>query len=116
MKKILIVEDEESLRESLKLILEESKFEVETAGDGKEAIEQLRKQRYDVVILDNNLPFIQGEDLLGFIKMQSFDTQIILMSGSFDNDTVEQAKIKGVSLVVEKPFDYKIITQYLDFE
>jgi len=116
MKSILIVEDEESLRESLKLILEESKFEVDSVGDGKEAIEKLRDRYYDVVILDNNLPFIQGEDLIGFIKMHSFETQIILMSGNFDKDTVEQAKAKGVSLVVEKPFDYKIITQYLDFE
>ena len=113
MKKILLVEDDDCLRESLKLILQEAGFELETAAEGKTALKILQQQKYDAIILDDNLPFIQGSELLGLIRIQNPSVKIIIMSGLFNSDGVKKIKSQGADLVIEKPFDFNVVIEYL---
>lgn len=114
MKKILIVEDDSTLRESLHLLLEDSNFEVTSIPDGKTALMELKHKDFDVAILDDNLPFIQGSDLFGLIKIKNPKIKIILMSGLFNNFSITEAKQNGVDLVIEKPFDFNVIIDFLN--
>lgn len=112
-KKILLVDDDECLRESFKLILKESGFEVVEAPDGKSALKDLQTQPFDAVILDDNLPFIQGSELLGLIRIQNPKIKIIIMSGLFNAEGIRRIKQQSADLVLEKPFDFNIIVDYL---
>lgn len=114
MIKVLIVEDDDCLRENLRLILEESNFEIHTAADGKAALKTLQQNDFNAVILDDNLPFIQGSDLLGLIRIQSPSLKIIIMSGLFKSDGIRRIKEKGADLVIEKPFDFNVIIECLN--
>lgn len=113
-KKIFLVEDDEALRESLKILLEESGFEVHSVADGKTALKFLQQNRYDGIILDDNLPFIQGSDLLGLIRIQSPDVKIIIMSGLFNTEGIRKIKEQGADFVIEKPFDVGVIIDFLN--
>lgn len=69
-KKILLVEDEESLRELYKEILEEGGFLVNEASDGQRALELMKKGGYDLVLLDLVLPKLSGLEVLAQLKKQ----------------------------------------------
>ena len=113
MNKILLVEDDDCLRESLKLILGENGMSVETAPDGKIALRELQHHEFDAIILDDNLPFIQGSELLGLIRIQNPKVKIIVMSGLFNADGIKKIKSLGADMVLEKPFNFELITEYL---
>ena len=112
-KKILLVDDDECLRESFKVILKESDFDVLEAPDGKNALKILQSHPFDAVILDDNLPFIQGSELLGLIRIQNPKIKIIIMSGLFNAEGIRRIKQQSADLVLEKPFDLKVIIDYL---
>ena len=113
MKNVLLVEDDDCLRESLKLILGEADLAVETAPDGKSALHVLQQHAFDAIILDDNLPFIQGSELLGLIRIQNPKVKIIVMSGLFNADGIKKIKALGADMVLEKPFNFELITDYL---
>ena len=112
-KKILLVDDDECLRESFKLILAEAGFDVLEAPDGKNALKILQTHPFDAVILDDNLPFIQGSELLGLIRIQNPQIKIIIMSGLFNAEGIRRIKQQCADLVLEKPFDLNVIIDYL---
>lgn len=114
MKKILLVEDDHALRESMKLVLEEAPFEVVAFADGKQALKELQITKFDAAIFDDNIPFIQGSDLLGLVKIQSPDIFIIIMSGLFNEEGIKKIMSQGADLVIEKPFELKDIIDYLN--
>ena len=58
--KILIVDDEKAIRESLEIVLKDEGYKAETAADGEEALEKLRTENYDVVITDIKMPKLDG--------------------------------------------------------
>jgi two-component system, chemotaxis family, chemotaxis protein CheY len=112
-KRILLVEDDNCLRESLTLILENSGFVVAGYPDGRSAIKSLQHTQFDAIILDDNLPFIQGQDLLGLIRIQNPSVQVILMSGLFKPEDIQKIREKGANYILEKPFDPETILRCL---
>ena len=70
---ILVVDDEASSRRILKLGLEAAGYEVDTAGDGVEALEKLRGDRFDVLITDMNMPRMDGQELCAAIRSSPED-------------------------------------------
>ncbi|MBN2144424.1 MAG: response regulator [Candidatus Aureabacteria bacterium] len=112
-KKILLVEDDNCLRESLTMVLQENDFEVVNIADGKGALKSLQQNKFDAIILDDNLPFIQGQDLLGLIRIQNPSVKIILMSGLFKPDDINNIKKKGADFIMEKPFEPDVIINIL---
>ncbi|MEQ8882931.1 MAG: response regulator, partial [Cyclobacteriaceae bacterium] len=74
MAKILIVDDEKSIRETLKEILEYEKYQVSEAQDGEAAWEELSKNSYDVVLCDIKMPKMDGIELLDKAVNEGIDT------------------------------------------
>ncbi|WP_421901844.1 response regulator [Maridesulfovibrio sp.] len=79
--RILIVDDEDRFRASLKHILGKSGFEAMAVADGMAALHVLEKGEVDVVVLDSNMPNLSGEDVFTIIKKHGIAVEIILLTG-----------------------------------
>lgn len=102
--KLLIVDDEISIRESLFQYFTKEGYEVDLAPDGKTAKELFSKYEYDVAFLDLKLPDINGLDLLKELMENVIDTQIIVISAYGNIETAVSAIKAGAFDFLEKPF------------
>jgi DNA-binding NtrC family response regulator len=105
MPKILIVDDEEMIRSTLKDILEYEDYEIDTAADGKEGLEKLLETAYDAVICDIKMPRMSGLELLEKAQEAKPETPFIMISGHADIETAVEATKKGAYDFLEKPPD-----------
>jgi diguanylate cyclase (GGDEF)-like protein len=103
--RILVVDDEESIRTVLSQILEEEGFKVTEAASGEAALELFRKQPFYLVITDIVMPGINGIELLAKIKELNSDTQVIIMTSYASLDTVVSALRSGAYDYIFKPFE-----------
>jgi two-component system nitrogen regulation response regulator NtrX len=101
--KILIVDDEASIRSSLKGILEDEGFLVKTAAAGEDGLEMLKSQNVDLVLLDIWLPRMSGLDVLKRIKSAEESPQVVMISGHGTIETAVQATKLGAHDFLEKP-------------
>jgi DNA-binding NtrC family response regulator len=95
MAKILIVDDEQSIRRTLKEILEFEKYLVEEAADGFDCLVKLKQDKFDVIILDIKMPKLDGMDALDRIKELAPDIPVIMISGHATIDTAVETVKKG---------------------
>ncbi|XOV93679.1 MAG: sigma-54-dependent transcriptional regulator [Bacteroidota bacterium] len=105
MAKILIVDDEKSIRETLKEILEYEKYEVSEAENGEAAWEELSKNSYDVVLCDIKMPKMDGMELLDKAVNEGIDTPFIMISAHGTIETAVEATKKGAYDFIQKPPD-----------
>lgn len=105
MAKILVIDDEESIRSTLKEILEYEDYKVDIAADGEEGLEILSKKKYDIVFCDIKMPKMDGIEVLEQIQEKGYDTSVIMISGHGSIDTAVEAIKKGAFDFVEKPLD-----------
>ena len=105
MAKILIVDDEKSIRRTLRDILEFEKYTVEEASDGMECLVKLKHDSYDVIIMDIKMPKLDGMDALERIQILSPDTPVVMISGHATIDTAVDAVKKGAFDFISKPPD-----------
>ena len=105
MAKILIVDDEQSIRYVLREILEDEKYQVEDAANGQEALDKLHAEAFDVVLSDVKMPKMDGLALLEEIMKEGIDTQFIMISAHGTIDTALEATRKGAFDFIEKPPD-----------
>jgi two-component system copper resistance phosphate regulon response regulator CusR len=104
---ILIVEDEQRLAEILKKQLEESGFNAEIAFDGYLGKQLVEKNRYNLIILDINLPFINGNDLCKEIRKTNNKIPIIMLTALGTTDNKVTGFDAGADDYVIKPFDFR---------
>lgn len=104
MAKILVVDDERAIRNTLKDILSYEKYEVDEAASGMEALEKIQSSVYDVVLCDIKMPGIDGMELLDKIRELS-EAQVIMISGHGNIDTAVEAIRKGAYDYISKPLD-----------
>ena len=102
---ILVVDDEASIRRTLKEILEYEDFAVEEAEDGEEALEKLRADRFDVVLLDVKMPKKDGMEVLEAMAKEQIDVPVVMISGHGNIETAVEATKLGAFDFVEKPPD-----------
>ncbi len=102
--RILIIDDEEILRESCRRVLEPAGYEVRTAKAGREGLQLLDAGRVDLVLTDLKMPDIDGIEVLIRIKENWPDTQVIIMTGYGTVNTAVRAMKMGVFDYIEKPF------------
>ncbi|HWP48709.1 MAG TPA: sigma-54 dependent transcriptional regulator [Candidatus Limnocylindrales bacterium] len=102
--KILVVDDEESIRYMLKMALEEAGYEVELASDGITALAKLTESVFDCVISDVRMPEMSGLELLKAIQEVRPDLTVIVMSAFGSLDTAIEAMKLGAYDYVSKPF------------
>ena len=105
MAKILIVDDEASIRKTLREILEFEKYEVDEAADGLDCLVKLKQSAYDVVIMDIKMPKMDGMEALERVQMLVPDTPVIMISGHANIDTAVDAVKKGAFDFISKPPD-----------
>ena len=105
MSKILVIDDERSIRNTLKDILEFEKYQVELAEDGFKALEVLKITDFDVILCDIKMPGMDGIELLQKIEEIKPDTPVVMISGHGNIDTAVEAIKKGAFDFIEKPLD-----------
>ena len=103
--RILIVEDEKSMREVLKILLEGEEYEIVTAGDGLEGISYIEKDIFDLVITDMKMPKAEGFDVLRKVKEISPDTIVIMITAFGSTETAIEAMKLGAYDYINKPFN-----------
>ena len=102
--RLLVVEDEQSLREDITKKLQHSGYEVDACGDGETASEYLAVEYYDLVLLDLNLPKIDGMTLLRNFRKENQETPVLILSARSEiNDKVEGLDA-GANDYLSKPF------------
>jgi len=103
--KILIVEDEKSMREVLKILLEGEEHEVTTASDGLEGLSCIEKDIFDLVITDMKMPKADGFEVLKKIKEISPDTIVLMITAFGNTETAVEAMKQGAYDYISKPFN-----------
>ncbi len=105
MSKILVIDDEKSIRSSLRDILEYEKYSVEEAEDGVEAIKMIKGGNYDAVLCDIKMPKMDGIEVLDKIISEGYDFPVVMISGHGNIDTAVDAIKKGAFDYISKPLD-----------
>ena len=105
MPHILVIDDEKSIRNTLKEILEYEKFTVDLAEHGAEGLDLYKKNSYDIVLCDIKMPEMDGLEVLEKIFREEGDAQVIMISGHGNIDTAVEAIKKGAYDFIEKPLD-----------
>ena len=105
MAKILVSDDERSIRNALKEILEYEKYDIDLAEDGQEAYDLFKKNEYDLILSDIKMPKIDGIELLEKVKKENPDQAFILITGHGDVDTAVLAIKQGAYDFIQKPLD-----------
>ncbi|MFO8129239.1 MAG: sigma-54 dependent transcriptional regulator [Bacteroidales bacterium] len=104
MPKVLVIDDERSIRGTLREILEYEKFGVDEAADGMEGLDKVSEGKYDAILLDIKMPKMDGLEVLDRI-LDKTDTPVIMISGHGNIETAVEAIKKGAFDYIEKPLD-----------
>jgi DNA-binding NtrC family response regulator len=104
--KILVVDDEEIIRDSLFYILEKEGYSVDKAENGKIAYDKMIASHFDLVITDIEMPFMKGTELLEKIKSLNFQTSVIMITAFGSLDTAITALRNGASDYILKPVEF----------
>ncbi len=114
MPRLLIVDDDLSLREFLTIFLRKEGYEVEVATNGQRALELLEESPFDVVLTDLRMPRMGGLELLDAVRERRIQVQVIVMTAFSTTDTALEAMRKGAYDYIVKPFqlaEVKVIVQ-----
>ena len=103
--KILIIDDERSIRNSLREILSDEGYEVEVAEDGAEGVKAAIAVHYDVIFCDIKMPVMDGTEVLAKLAEEEVDSAIVMISGHADIGTAVDCIKKGAFDFIEKPLD-----------
>ena len=103
--KILIIDDERSIRNSLKEILADEGYDVEVAENGAQGCEMAEKEKYSVIFCDIKMPQMDGMEVLDKFAQMGIDSAVIMISGHGDIDTAVECIKKGAFDFIQKPLD-----------
>ena len=102
--RILVVDDEESMREFLCILLQRDGYLVEAVGDGQQAIMRLKEQAYDLIISDIKMPRLDGFGVLDYVKERCPCTAMIMITAFSTTEQAVDAMKKGAYDYITKPF------------
>ena len=103
--RILVADDEETIRAILKDELEEEGYAITTAVDGEDAIRLLRQDKFDLVLADIKMPRADGFDVLRTVKAEQPSVRVIMLTGFADLKNAIESKRLGADDFVSKPYD-----------
>jgi two-component system nitrogen regulation response regulator NtrX len=101
--RVLVVDDEASIRESLRMILEYEGYQVEEANNGEQAIEAVRRHVPEAILLDIKMPGLDGLGVLRRLQERGYDLPVIIITGHGDVSTAVEATKAGAFDFFEKP-------------
>lgn len=103
--KILIIDDERAIRNSLKEILMDEGYEADVAEDGAQGVDMALKEKYSVIFCDIKMPHMDGLEVLDRLSAEGVDAAVIMISGHGDIDTAVECIKKGAFDFIQKPLD-----------
>lgn len=103
--KILIIDDERAIRNSLREILTEESYTVDVAEDGQSGVKMALASHYDVIFSDIKMPQMDGVEVLSTLVEAGIDSSIVMISGHADINTAVECIKKGAFDFIEKPLD-----------
>ncbi len=112
-RQILIVDDDPAIRAILTPILTAKGYQVSEASDGERAIEAVKKQRFDLILLDVILPGSSGLEVFKAIREQDSRALVVLITGYPDHAQVAEALALGPVMLMRKPFGVKELEDVL---
>lgn len=110
--RILVVDDDAGVGDSLKRVLEETGYTVVLAADGQEGVSRLSQQEFDLLLLDLNLPKISGFDILDLVTEHYPSVAVIILTGLLDQ--CEPGALAGADALVEKPPDVDLLLRTME--
>jgi DNA-binding response OmpR family regulator len=111
-KRILIIDDDGAVRDSLRGVLEAAGYVVCTAKDGQEGVDTIETKHCDLVVLDLNLPVLSGWDVLDLVKAEFPGLPLIILSGELCQ--TEPGAFDSTDVVLEKPCDPEILLRLME--
>lgn len=105
MPRILIIDDEKSIRRTLREILEYENFKVEEAQDGLEGLNIALKEKFDIILCDIKMPKMDGMEALDKLIEAAVDAPVVMISGHGNIETAVEAVKKGAYDFIQKPLD-----------
>ena len=112
--RILIADDEQGIRDLLKLDLSKLGHSIETVSNGEEAIARVQAEKYDVVITDIKMPKHDGMEVLAQVKKISPETEVIMITGYATVENAVDAMKNGAYDFIQKPFNMEEVIALLD--
>lgn len=113
MPSVLVVDDQDQLRQLVRETLEQAGYEVEEARDGKEGVERYRTKPVDLVIMDILMPDQNGLEGIMVLRREFPDSRVIAMTGGSETigilNVLDFAKMLGARRTLQKPFDLKVL-------
>ena len=110
--RILIVEDEEDIRELMAFHLSKQNMEIELAEDGRKAYDKLLHNKYDLVVMDWMVPEVNGLDLLSWIRKKEHrhhELPVLMVTAKSDPSSIVQGLESGADDYMVKPFDFNVL-------
>lgn len=111
--RLLVVDDDEGMRETLSDILEDYDLAIELASNGQEAVNKTGSDEFDLVLMDVKMPVMDGIQALQEIKTSHPQLPVILMTAHADSLTLERARTCGATAVIGKPLDLAQLLQLI---
>jgi len=115
--RLLFVDDDPILREFAQVHLASSAVSVDVAGDGVEALEALARQNYDLLLIDLEMPRMNGFELLAHLRTDpaTAHVPVVVETGREDVDAIDRAFRAGATAFVTKPLNWRLLSYQLRF-
>ncbi|AMC93371.1 two-component system response regulator [Erysipelothrix larvae] len=110
MEKILIIEDDDSIRKLLRYDLKHANYDVDTAEDGLNALEKARSSHYDAIICDWMIPHKSGIEVVCTLRSEGYQGVIIMLTAKDEEEDILEAFEAGVDDYLTKPFSPRVLT------
>lgn len=107
--KILIIEDDQAIREAIKEGLEDEAYAVDTASDGEEGYLSASADEYDLIILDIMMPKMTGHEVCAKLRQEKIKTPILMLTAKNQSHDIVQGLDIGADDYLAKPFDFDVL-------
>jgi len=111
--RVLVVDDEAAIRALVAKIIERAGFAVDTARDGREAIEKLQVSTYDVLVIDLMMPNVDGYGVIDFLRERGGRQPAVILVTAADSAAVRRMDGELVHSVLRKPFDIDVLADLI---
>ena len=114
-KRVLIAEDSSVIQNLTKKVLQFQNYDIESVKDGQKVIDKLENESFDVILMDINMPKMDGMECSKQIRQmsdpQKAQTPIIAISGNANNYSEEDFKSAGINEYIPKPIDFDVLVE-----